>query len=57
MELDEKAFTLNKNFHQLSLVPCPDPTQLSIGKTLGMRFFEELNPEGMTYIITEVKPR
>ena len=26
---------------------------LSIGKTLGTRFFEELNPEGMTYIITE----
>ena len=26
---------------------------LSIGKTLGTRFFEELNPEGMTYIFTE----
>ena len=27
---------------------------LCIGKMLGTRFFEELNPEGMTYIITEV---
>ena len=30
---------------------------LRIGKTLGTRFFEELNPEGMTYILSEAKPR